>query len=268
MQQLLQKGTYLGNIATSRQFGDLLGSITTYHAEKEISVMHSHEQPHISFILAGGHIEKRKKSEQELFPGNMLFYYGEEEHLYVPKRFPASSINLEIEHSFFERYEISEAQLDKAIRENVDTVFLMLQVLKELVYNDPVSKPAVHCLLLQLLNNAVFPARKTTPHWAIDLKQLLNDQWENNFSLEELSVILNVHPVTISKHFRSIFSCTLGAYMRKVKVSKALALVHSHSYSLTEIAYRCGFADQSHFIRTFKSNTGLLPKQYQKISRF
>lgn len=145
--------------------------------------MHSHDRPHISFILNGGHIEKREKSEQELFPGNMLFYYSEEAHLYRPKRFPASSINLEIEDSFFKRYEISEAQLEKAIRENVDTVFRMLQVLKELVYDDPVSQPAIHCLLLQLLNNTLSPVRKTTPGWAIELKHLLNDQWEKNFSL-------------------------------------------------------------------------------------
>jgi AraC family transcriptional regulator len=107
-----------------------------------------------------------------------------------------------------------------------------------------------------------------TPLWAVDLKSLLHDQWDSNFSLEDLANILGVHPVTISKHFRSIFSCTLGEYMRKMKVSKAVALLHSNSYSLTDITYRCGFSDQSHFIRTFKYHTGFLPKQYQKIATF
>jgi AraC family transcriptional regulator len=230
--------------------------------------MHSHEQSHISFILNGGHSEKRKKSERELIPGNVLFYHSEEAHLYMPKRFPASSINLEIEDSFFKRYEITEAQMDRAIRENLDSIFLMLQVLKELIHADTISKAAVHCLLLELVGKTLSPVRKISPRWAVDLKSLLHDQWDQNFSLGDLSKILGVHPVTISKHFRSIFSCTLGAYMRKVKVSKAVALVHSDSYSLTEIAYRCGFADQSHFIRTFKHCTGFLPKQYQKIATF
>jgi AraC family transcriptional regulator len=53
--------------------------------------------------------------------------------------------------------------------------------------------------------------------------------------------------------------------MRKLRVEKAMALMVSSHQSLTEIAYVCGFADQSHFIRIFKQHTGFLPKQYQKL---
>ncbi|MGB1004752.1 MAG: helix-turn-helix domain-containing protein [Salibacteraceae bacterium] len=41
-------------------------------------------------------------------------------------------------------------------------------------------------------------------------------------------------------------------------------LLKNTSLSTTEIAYECGFADQSHFIRTFKNLNGFTPKQYQK----
>jgi AraC family transcriptional regulator len=52
--------------------------------------------------------------------------------------------------------------------------------------------------------------------------------------------------------------------MRKLKIDKALSLVKSGEESLTSVAYECGFADQSHFIRTFKQMTGFLPAMYQK----
>ena len=34
--------------------------------------------------------------------------------------------------------------------------------------------------------------------------------------------------------------------------------------SLTEIAYDCGFADQSHFIRVFKNTVGVTPFSFRK----
>ncbi|HWK05009.1 MAG TPA: AraC family transcriptional regulator [Puia sp.] len=93
----------------------------------------------------------------------------------------------------------------------------------------------------------------------------MNDRWNELLSLQDLSVVVGVHPVTISKHFSRYFNCTLGQYMRKLRINKAISLVKSSGTSLTDISYECGFADQSHFIRTFKHMTGFLPMQYQRL---
>ena len=53
--------------------------------------------------------------------------------------------------------------------------------------------------------------------------------------------------------------------MRRIKIERSLALIESNQTNLTEIGFQCGFADQSHFIRTFKNQTGFSPKQFQKL---
>jgi AraC family transcriptional regulator len=83
-------------------------------------------------------------------------------------------------------------------------------------------------------------------------------------SLNQLSVMLGLHPVTISRQFHHYYACTLGEYIRKLRVEKALTLIKEREHSLTEIAFASGFADQSHFIRAFKRFTGLLPLAYKK----
>lgn len=65
--------------------------------------------------------------------------------------------------------------------------------------------------------------------------------------------------------FPRIFGCTLGEYARQVKIEKAISLIGQSRGSLADIAYECGFADQSHFIRAFKSATGFLPGEFKKI---
>jgi AraC-like DNA-binding protein len=56
----------------------------------------------------------------------------------------------------------------------------------------------------------------------------------------------------------------LGEYIRKLKIEKSLIFLHKND-SLSEIAFDCGFADQSHFIRCFKENIGITPLKYRKI---
>jgi AraC family transcriptional regulator len=93
----------------------------------------------------------------------------------------------------------------------------------------------------------------------------MHDRWQETLTLQELAQELQLHPVTISKHFPKYFNCTLGEYMRKVKIEKALTQIRTSPESLTEIAYACGFFDQSHFIKAFKQVTGFLPKAYKKL---
>jgi AraC family transcriptional regulator len=103
------------------------------------------------------------------------------------------------------------------------------------------------------------------PQWVSLLQEILNDRWNEQLTLNELCTLTQVHPVTISKNFTKYFTCTLGEYMRKLKIDRSIRLIKNQNLSLTDIAFECGFADQSHFIRTFKELTGWLPKKFQQL---
>jgi AraC-like DNA-binding protein len=93
---------------------------------------------------------------------------------------------------------------------------------------------------------------------------MLHESFTEKLSLTELSKSLEVHPAHLSRDFRKHFHCTLGAYIKKLKINKSIDLLSTHQ-SLTEVAHECGFADQSHFIRLFKENTGITPLQYKNL---
>jgi len=106
--------------------------------------------------------------------------------------------------------------------------------------------------------------KKEIPEWTKKVYELINDSWNEKLTLTDLAKAADVNPITVSKHFHKYFSCTLGEYMRKLKIEKSLAIL-KNSTSLTDVAYICDFADQSHFTRTFKQLTGFLPKQYKRL---
>lgn len=140
----------------------------------------------------------------------------------------------------------------------------MLKLNSELNFNDGLTQTALHSLILDFVAEADVKDYQQIL-WCTKLEEFLNDNWNLNHSLEELSILLGVHPVTISKHFPKYIGCTISEYVRRIRITRSLDLLKSSNQSLTEIALFCGFSDQSHFLRTFKHLTGLNPKSFRNF---
>lgn len=252
----LEKASFLGASAHSFNTEGIAVTETVYQ-EKVFEGWHCHEHHHITFILAGGNLEQRRRGELQVCPGSVLLYHSGELHRNSHTRHPSRNINLEIEHAFLAKYQLNfDVRMDDAGLKPA-----LIRIWQESKINDACSLPGIQALVLQLLHP---PAAGSRPPWVDQLRELLHDCWNETFSLEDLSEVLHIHPVTISRYFPRYFSCTLGEYMRKVKIERALRLLRDNNQPLTNIAYECGFSDQSHFTRTFKAFTGMLPGQYRK----
>lgn len=256
----LEKGQYLG---INRQYHSqsALSFIDTAYSQKVFNGWHAHERAHLTLVLNGGNLEKRRNSEQALLAGQVVFYHSQELHRNDHTLFPSRNLNLEIDNSFFNHYGIKEEQIGEALNSGRLTSLEFTKLFHETVFKNPASSDSLHLLLLSYIQEA----GKATPAWLIRLRELLNDQWDQWPTLAELAAECEVHPVTLSKYFHRFFGCTLGSYMRKLKAQHALAMMRSGRYSLSEICHACGFADQSHFIRSFKDATGMLPKKFEKL---
>lgn len=108
---------------------------------------------------------------------------------------------------------------------------------------------------------------KKAPAWARELKEMIQDQLDTNLSLslQQASDELEINPAYLSREFSKYFeNLSFGEYIRKLRIEKALHLMDTTTYPLTEIAYLTGFSDQSHFTRIFKKQMGETPTIYRK----
>lgn len=67
----------------------------------------------------------------------------------------------------------------------------------------------------------------------------------------------------LQREFSNNFDITPVRYLREVRIGVARHLLESSDFSLAQIATECGFYDQSHLSRHFKSSTGLTPMKYR-----
>lgn len=264
----LNKGEYLAPEYSNFDANGLLIGHTKYAQYTKTGVWHRHKNPLISYVLNGGNVENRKGKSIERVSGSINFYHANEPHQNTYKTFPSRHISIEIEDDFLLKNELSIVDVSLLFQTQKMEAFQFVKILKETTIADDQSKETIEMLFLELCEKAKFQnARDSakTPIWVDTIRDILHDRWNEKVTLEELAKETGVHPITISKNFRKYFSYTLGEYCRILRIRKALEFISTNKLPLSEIAYVCGFADQSHFIRIFKSLTGFIPKDYRKI---
>ena len=66
----------------------------------------------------------------------------------------------------------------------------------------------------------------------------------------------------LQKIFLQYTGLTPKLYSKINRFQNSLQLIATNKHSLTDITYECGYFDQSHFIREFKSFTGITPSGF------
>jgi len=99
--------------------------------------------------------------------------------------------------------------------------------------------------------------------WLSQAVEILHDEFRNPFSLAAIARRVGTHPVHLARTFQRHYRMTMGAYVRRLRISCAAEALGRRDISLSEVAAQAGFADQSHLGRIFKAATGMTPLQFR-----
>lgn len=136
---------------------------------------------------------------------------------------------------------------------------------------DALSTLALESMALELMVETLRSRenRKThrPPKWLEEVRQILRANFSNPPSLTQLSKVVGIHPVHLVRVFRTFQHCTMSEYVRQLRVESAQKKIVSSDASLVEIALSSGFADHTHFSRSFKRVTGMTPSEFRNLIR-
>ena len=96
--------------------------------------------------------------------------------------------------------------------------------------------------------------------------EYIETHFSENLSLTELSGIIGMNPKYFCRFFSSLTRQTPMNYVNYYRIEQAATMLSTTNMTVTEIGMECGFNDTCHFVKTFKKQKGLTPKQYQKKS--
>jgi AraC family transcriptional regulator len=142
---------------------------------------------------------------------------------------------------------------------------------REFRLNDPASPLVLEGLVLEILGEACRAAppagRAGERLWLRQARELLLDRYAEPLGLAAVAAEVGVHPLHLARVFRRAYGCSVGEYVRRLRVEFACRELAGPDRPLAEIALRAGFCDQSQFCRTFKRHVGLTPSQFRRQAR-
>ena len=101
-----------------------------------------------------------------------------------------------------------------------------------------------------------------------DVTEMMADYARKHYE-QEVSVkilaekVLFMNQDYLSHLFAEKQGISFSAFVRRLRIAKARALLEQGTYSVTEVAAMTGYNDVSQFIRVFKQETGMTPKKYR-----
>jgi AraC-like DNA-binding protein len=97
-------------------------------------------------------------------------------------------------------------------------------------------------------------------------KELMQASIGRELSLQEVADSCGLSVGHFSRAFRRSTGYPPHKWLLEKRVEMALSLLSDDALSLTDVAARCGFADQSHFTNSFSRHVGMPPGVYRRLN--
>lgn len=140
----------------------------------------------------------------------------------------------------------------------------------ELTSPDSMSEMIIESLVTEVIVFAARLARKSDGGrnaCADRARRLIEEELASPLSLAGIASAVGVHPVHLARQFRASQGCTVGEYIRRVRVGFARRELAMTDKPIAEIAFSAGFSDHSQLTKTFKRVTGRTPTAYRAQHR-
>jgi AraC-like DNA-binding protein len=228
---------------------------------------HTHARAYLGLVVNGAHRETTNQEERDCGRWSVVFHPAAERHA---NRFsPAGGriFRMEIEEEWLLRLRECDARLDRPVESHGGALSTIAsRIFSEFHARDSVSSLMIEGLALEL---ATYIARDSDASakepWLRRIVEYLHHRVRDEIHLDELASVAGVHPAHLSRVFRKHYRCSIGQYVRRMRIDLAARELADSQQSIAEIATQFGFADQSHFSRVFVKLIGLTPARYRKL---
>ncbi len=258
----LNEGEYFGKRVKALENSLVKLSITSNEADSR-TVKHYHTNDYLCIQVAGDYIEKYKNQVLPIHTGDIVFRPCAYPHQNFFSPHGGISFNIEFKNQELENQEVI-GMLPQSFAHYKAGVFPSLYQLLYHFQNGS-DEDFVQELIYNWLSDITQKPKNSRPLPGVNkVIKIIAQEDEIFHSLASLAARVFLHPAYLARAFKTETGLTISEYQLKQKTESAMRLLLRTSNSIGEIAFRFGFYDDAHFIRSFKSVYGVSPLRFRR----
>ena len=105
-------------------------------------------------------------------------------------------------------------------------------------------------------------ARAEKRYIAFEVREYIDTHYFEKVNLDKISMEINVSKYYMSRKFKKAYGMSVIQYLTHVRMAKAKELLQIGGYSYNEIAEKIGVDNENYFLRIFKKEENMTPREY------
>lgn len=255
-----------GDISQIRNIAGFRFFETRYRAHSSLA-MHSHEHACICLVVSGHLQEDLRTSKLHLNARSLAFRPAGEVH---GNRFGSGGAHclvVEVPDAWTVHVREYGSRFDQPVcAQGGQIEWLGVRLYRQYKIADAVAPLAIQGIMLEIAGGFCGHAshrERSLPRWLQQARDAAHANYDRALRVQDLAEDAGVHPVHLAREFRRRYGCSVGEYVRKLRIEAACERLIRSDSSVAEIALETGFSSQSHFSRVFRLITGMSPSHYR-----
>ena len=145
----------------------------------------------------------------------------------------------------------------------------MLQRVAEQKPGNSVLTGYLHLFLSYLFTCLKLISASRNPYTTMTYQvlQYVSEHFTEPLTLETTARALGISRIHLSHIFSQQLHINFRQYINTLRIGRACNLLRDPAYSISQIAYQCGYGNQRTFHRAFLAQCGVSPNQYRSANR-
>ncbi len=208
-----------------------------------------------------------------LLPGDIAVAFPSESHSYDYVSEDASGLSLiflpdtimEFYHTFRTMQPVQPLLLHQDQAAELTSIIRPLQKITAKDQSTPLKLGYLHLFLAYLFTSLPLMPRARNPHSTLtdQVLQYISEHFAEPLTLESTSRALGISRIHLSHIFSQQLHINFRQYINTLRIDRACTMLRNPNYSISQIAYQCGYGNQRTFHRAFLAQCGMPPNQFR-----
>ncbi|HLK66332.1 MAG TPA: AraC family transcriptional regulator [Bryobacteraceae bacterium] len=263
----LRAGQYFGAISRKTDCAGAILSQVVHTSGRKLP-RHQHQLGYLSLLLAGTYVEQCGRQTLEYSPFNVGCHPAALDHRDEIGSGGAHFFCIEFREDLIRSArDFGSPEMSSPCLGDPHAAALAARLFCA-HWRSSLSDLPAEALVYELLGcymRARVPNEARPPAWLRQAIELVRAESSRPLRFAEIARRVGVHPVHLARVYRKLHRESLGDLLQRIRIQHAMRLLHGEFASMAHVGVAAGFADQSHFIRVFRSHTGTTPGAFRRM---